>query len=106
MPEVLSARERLFALHQKMTSDAYKLIKQKNLDYSSEEDPLLNFRRHGLFGMLVRMDDKMARLGNFSKKGVFSVVTETLNDTLLDIINYCILFAFWVEETKEKLGAN
>lgn len=106
MPDLITPRERLFAMHQKMSADAYKLLKQKNNDYSSEDDPLLNFRRHGLFGMLVRMDDKLARLGNFSKKGVFSVVTETVYDTLIDIINYAVLFAFWIEEHKEKANAN
>lgn len=56
-----------------------------------------NIQKHGLIGVLVRMDDKMARLENqfFDKDGnpkqnVYGVdfSDESLRDTLMDIANY------------------
>ena len=95
-------RERLFALHRDMTAAALKLMKQKNGSYGKAEDPLFNFRRHGLKGFVVRMDDKMSRLDNFIENGqIMTTPDETLVDTLQDLINYAVLFLFWVQENKK-----
>lgn len=96
-------RERLFRLHTEMSQRSKALMKAKNGDYASDEDPLANFRRHGLLGMAVRLDDKMARLNNFVKRGVLNVVDESLDDTLCDIINYAVLFSYYTQEEKRRV---
>lgn len=98
-----TARDRLLATQKEMASRALSIMKKKNNDYCGPEvgvDPLFNFRRHGLLGMLVRMDDKMSRLNTFVRTGVLQVEDEDLEGTLLDLQNYCTLFAFWVDEDK------
>lgn len=89
-------REALLHLHEELSKKARALMRRKNEDYGRAQDPLFNFRRHGLKGMLVRMDDKLCRLDNYLDKGNFSVEDEGLEDTLLDMINYSVLFAYWV----------
>jgi hypothetical protein len=70
-----------------------ELIKAKNADYAGDEDPFKNFRSAVIAGVdpktaiLVRMLDKIARLGNLLG-GRKNKVDERLEDTLLDIINY------------------
>lgn len=94
-------RERLFALHRDMTTAALRLMKQKNGSYGKAEDPLFNFRRHGLKGFVVRMDDKMSRLDNYIEMGQMTTPDEGVTDTLQDLINYAVLFQFWLQENKK-----
>ena len=95
-------RDRLFRLHEDMCKQARTIRRKKNADYANEEDPLANFRRWEALGFVVRMDDKLARLSTFVKRGVFAVEDESLNDTLLDLLNYSVLLAFYVSEEKAK----
>lgn len=89
-------------MHEDMTKAARTIMRKKNADYAAEDDPLANFRRWGALGFVVRMDDKLARLSTFVKRGVFEVEDESLNDTLLDLLNYSVLLAFFVAEEKAK----
>lgn len=97
-------RERLFRTHEEVCKTARALMRKKNADYASDEDPLANFRRWGVLGFVVRMDDKLARLASFAKRGIFEVEDESLADTLLDLVNYSVLLAFWASEEKAKRG--
>lgn len=66
----------------------------KNNDYSTGDDPFKNLRRHGPYGIIVRMDDKLSRLDSFTNPayGGFSPqVTESLEDTAIDNAVYSIL---------------
>jgi hypothetical protein len=65
---------------------------KKNQDYAHQSDPFRNFRMFGTFGILVRLSDKIARLRSFEESGQFVVEDERLEDTLLDIINYAVLY--------------
>jgi hypothetical protein len=87
-----TARGRLLALHHSLTQEARLLMEKKNADYASEDDPYANFRMFGLVGIVVRLGDKLARLKTFTERGSFKVQDEQLHDTLLDIINYAVLF--------------
>ncbi len=98
LPE--TARERLFRRHDEMTKLAKALMRKKNGSYASDTDPYKNFRRHGLKGMVVRMDDKMSRLDNFLDTGIDTVEGEDISNTLLDLMNYCVLFAGYLAEEK------
>jgi hypothetical protein len=79
-----------------------EVARSKNTDYATGSDAFANFRsveRHGLSvgqGFLVRMEDKMSRLGNLLHKPA-AVKTETLKDTALDLANYAMLLAAWWE---------
>lgn len=97
LPRVQTAREELFALHGALCADALNLMKKKNVDYAEKDDPYENFRLFGRFGILVRMGDKFARLRNYERNGKFSVEDEGLKDTIIDIINYAVLY-FGYEE--------
>lgn len=70
-----------------------KLVEAKNTDYASGNDPFKNFRAAEMLGMtleqgiLLRMSDKMARIGNLLKSEQ-KVTDESIEDTLLDLMNY------------------
>ncbi len=60
----------------------YEIGNKKNSDYGVE-----NIKKFGILGIIVRLSDKIARLGNLYGK-TSSVKDESINDTLIDIINY------------------
>jgi hypothetical protein len=83
---------RLYTHHVRLCHDALELMAKKNHDYASIEDPYRNFRQFGRFGILVRLGDKFARLRSFEEQGELKVQDESIRDTLLDIINYAVLY--------------
>jgi len=93
-------RKELLELHDAVCSKAKQLMEKKNHDYSSDADPLMNLRRHGEFGVLVRMNDKLARLENFLANKKLKVEDESVMDTILDLCNYSILFLALHKEVK------
>lgn len=89
-------------------------IRAKNTDYAgASESGLHNFlmvEHLGItsaeVGMMTRMSDKFSRLGNLiggNKKGA---VDESVEDTLLDLANYCVLLTAILQHRKLKGGAN
>lgn len=85
-------RDELLLLHTELTTSAKELMVAKNHDYAGTSDPFRNFRRFGLLGILVRLGDKLARLESFVENGELKVKDESVLDTVLDAINYSILF--------------
>lgn len=81
---------------------AYMILEKKNQDYSGDEDPFKNFKlceAAGIVsveeGILVRMFDKMGRISNLIKQMQTQKVNESIEDTLMDLINYAaILIAY------------
>ena len=52
-------------------------------------------------GFLVRMTDKLSRLSTFAVSGDLKVKDESVKDTILDLINYSVLFiAYLNQESK------
>jgi hypothetical protein len=47
------------------------------------------------------MSDKFARITTFVNKGVLKVKDESVEDTLLDLANYCILMAGYIKSKRE-----
>jgi len=79
----------LMAFGNDVMGRALALARKKNADYAGEADPLKNFRRYGAFGVAVRLDDKICRLGTLLQKlGGPEVADESIEDTCLDIVNY------------------
>lgn len=69
-----------------------KTICAKQHDYGHD-----NIARFGVFGLLVRIHDKIARLENLERRN--SPSNEPLQDTLLDIVGYVALCLMWVDGT-------
>lgn len=56
-----------------------------------------NIKRFGLFGVIVRLSDKIERLSNLNK--VDNPHNESKNDTLLDIVGYCVIALMIMDDT-------
>lgn len=76
----------------------FTLLDKKNKDYSNRDDNALrNFHAceqlgvPAAQGVLVRMSDKLMRISNLLKKGEAEIKTESIEDTIHDIINYCVI---------------
>lgn len=95
--------------HRSMCDRMIETTKRKNADYTGQDgaDPFKNFRMPEMFGFasaeqgfLTRMLDKVARISTFVKKGVLLVKDEQIEDTLIDLANYCILFSGYIKSKK------
>lgn len=73
-----------------------EIVEKKNLDYATAADPFRNFRSSLVVGvdieraMLVRIMDKIGRISNLLDKPP-AVSDESLEDSILDAINYLAL---------------
>lgn len=94
----MSPRQRLLEAHEELCDRANALMQKKNADYASDADPFRNFRTFGRLGILVRLSDKLSRLQTFCARGELSVTDESVTDTVLDGINYLILFHEYTEK--------
>jgi hypothetical protein len=104
-------REELLKNHERLCGMALDLMKKKNHDYAGRggESPFANFTRCEAMGIcsteqgfLVRLTDKMSRLSSFIEAGTLQVKDESVEDTILDVINYAVLFQSYLQEKKEK----
>lgn len=97
--------------HESCCQQLMNITAKKNHDYTGDNaDPFANFclveRAFNVAsaeqGFFTRMTDKLARVGTFISKGTLLVKDENVKDTLLDLANYCILFAGYLESKKTK----
>jgi hypothetical protein len=78
----------------------------KDNDYSATGLPMGNLRKceeagiDAWRGCLVRIGDKMSRLENFLKEKEYLVISEKVEDTVIDLANYAILMSCLLEEIK------
>lgn len=74
---------------------------RKNADYGSSGlcEPILVPGMEPRQALLVRMSDKIARIQTLQHKG--PEVAESLEDTMLDLANYCLL---WVAADRLAAG--
>lgn len=96
--------------HKQACDKMIDITKAKNKDYTgASEDPFANFRQIGNLvsapsiveiGFLTRMSDKFSRIGSFITNGTLAVKDEAVEDTLLDLANYCILLAGYIKSNK------
>lgn len=94
------------------TERMYAITEAKNSDYTGDDaDPFKNFKMVELMGsssteqgFLTRMTDKQMRLASFVRNGTLMVKDESVEDTLLDLANYCLLFACYLREQKTDTG--
>ena len=83
-------------------SDAYKhlvsVYEAKNSDYGNSFEECCN--KFGLVSAVVRMNDKINRINSlYDKKDM--KVNESLVDTLLDLANYAVMTAVWMNNNED-----
>jgi len=99
--------------HRACVEKMHAITKAKNSDYTgdNQQDALSNFTMVEVLssgvvktehGFLTRLTDKFMRITGFIKRGFFSVKDESLEDTLLDLANYCILLGAYYKSKKGK----
>lgn len=65
----------------------------KNRDYGDSFERLLE--RLGPTSFVTRAADKMERLISITEKGKIEVGDETVEDTIKDLANYCLMYLRW-----------
>lgn len=103
-------RAQLLDFHTSICGEARALMERKNHDYTGRAgaNPFANFTRTEALGIctteqgfLVRMSDKLSRLAAFASSGDLKVKDESVRDTLVDVINYAVLLAGYLESENE-----
>lgn len=74
--------------------EAAELRKRKNVDYGGA------WRRHGIYGLTVRLTDKMERINSLMNKK--AQVNESIRDTAVDIVNYAAMMVMLLDEQGQK----
>lgn len=98
----------LLKLHERLCASGRELMRRKNTDYGANNDAFANFRMASLLrldpaqGVLLRMQDKMARLVSFLEKGQLAVTEESWSDSIVDLINYSVILAGLLGEAADK----
>lgn len=80
--------------------EALKLAVRKNADYSGSK--IDNLAITGVNGISVRLLDKVSRVYNLSSGAESQVKTESMRDTLVDIINYATFAVMMVDDEWNK----
>jgi hypothetical protein len=101
-------RDELLDQLTELAADRVALAGRKNQNYSGD-DALANFthietisngRITAAQGILVRLTDKLSRLGNLLFDGK-DLVNEPIQDTLMDIANYADLMTLCLRHAKK-----
>jgi hypothetical protein len=92
--------------YEKYQAEMFDILKRKNSDYAGESDSYRNFKFCETLGIcsveegiMVRISDKMTRICNLLKQDA-KVKDETIKDTLLDMANYSMILASYIEDKK------
>lgn len=84
--------------------DAYRNLNQtfvdKNHDYGGSFEESLN--EYGIVAGTIRIGDKYNRLRTLTRVDTGGRVSESLVDTLLDMANYAVMTAVWIQGIEEE----
>lgn len=94
-------RQELLNIQAQMFVEAKALMEQRNIKYAKPDDALMNFRRSGLEGITAILENKLSRLMALAKDNR-DLADESFRDTILDGINYFVLFYVVEEELRLK----
>ena len=103
-------RQELVDFFEQNTAKMITIMKAKNADYTGikegDQSPFSNFERVEKLGIatteqgfLTRMTDKLCRINSLTKQTA-QVSDESIQDTLLDLANYSLLFAAFLKSKK------
>lgn len=73
----------------KMAVEIADTVSRKNADYGAAFEK--SYRKYGWLSYLIRVDDKLNRLRTLVVDGKTKQVSESVEDTLTDIIGYSLL---------------
>lgn len=92
--------EKLVREHKELTTYLSSLYELKNKKYGDSFGR--SIRKRGFVSAIVRMEDKWNRLDNLvTMKEDGSDTDESLQDTLLDLANYCLMTVMEINHAKE-----
>jgi hypothetical protein len=104
-------RDDLLKIHAEICERGRMLMDKKNRDYAGKGgiEPFANFTRVESMGIcsteqgfLCRLTDKMSRLSSFIESGKMNVTNESFEDTIIDVINYMVLFYAYLQDKTDK----
>jgi len=105
-------RKQLLDYHEYICGMSRNLMKAKNHDYAGKDTntPWMNFQRSEIMGLckteqafMVRILDKISRLITFIDSGELLVKGESVNDSIIDLINYLVLFSAFLSDKKDEI---
>lgn len=85
-PEVTPDEELFLSIIEEM----FAIYMAKNADYGNSSN--MTYEMYGDVAYAVRINDKMNRINSLLQKGEAQVEDEKLEDTILDMANYCVLW--------------
>lgn len=101
-------RQEFLEFHKELCDKMHTICQSKNADYAGAgKDAFHNFTTVNAWGIstevgfMTRMTDKMARIASYIEKGQLEVKDESVEDTLLDLANYCLLFMGYLKTSKK-----
>mgnify|MGYP004563082435 CR=1 FL=1 len=80
-----------------ITDEMYNIYEKKNHDYGNSFAD--SFKKFGLISAVVRIGDKFNRISSLMKKERL-INDESIEDTLIDMANYCIMSVIELEKQK------
>lgn len=101
-------REQFTTVHGSLCDSLKKITAVKNADYTGASDSsFFNFETVEMLkvctteqGFLTRMMDKFCRIASLLKTGKQNVKDESIEDTLLDLANYCIILVCYLRHKR------
>lgn len=100
----------LLKYHEYLCQRGRDIMEKKNHDYSGADGstPFANFEMVEKFGVastsqgfFTRITDKLSRIATFIRSGILLVKDESFEDSVVDIINYMVLFAAYIKSKKQ-----
>lgn len=86
-------------LHKQILDEMHDTYKRKNADYGNSFEE--QFKEYGLLSAAIRLDDKMKRLKQLLKNEA-KVKDESIEDTISDMSNYCVMTLMELRKQKER----
>ena len=88
-------------MHQQLCTKLHDIYKKKNADYGDSFSR--SFAKRGITAAMVRLEDKWNRLDHLTlNPEQIAVKEESIQDTLLDMANYCLLTYMELEKERER----
>ena len=76
--------------------DIVNTLIKKNTDYGSSF--FKNMEKWGMTSFFIRLDDKIGRLESIERRQKIEVSSESVEDTINDIIGYCLLLKHYLNK--------
>jgi hypothetical protein len=101
-------KEDLFKFMEQKTAKMIQVCKEKNSDYTGvNASPFANFELVSHYGgsvewgFFTRLSDKFSRIASFISNVQLQVKDESVEDTIIDMANYLLLFAAYLRSKRD-----